>query len=491
MKGLATRAAALAAALLAFSADGAVADQTLTTISSKLSLRSSLRTRAEAWNWFEPASGANNDYLFGATVARAALAWTDDRFDVVAEAQNSALFALPNDATGPPPEGPLGLGAVYFAHNRSRNDASVFLKQGFATLKNIGVAGLSIKGGRFEFAEGVEVLTQDATLDWLKKSRIGERLIGPFGWSHVGRAFDGLSAAFTRGPWNTTLVAAHPTQGGYDLAGMKEIHEIDLLYGAFNVTRPSFARNGDGRIFYIYYGDDRGLLKSDNRALEARTADTQDISIHSFGAHWLQVVPLGAGRLDLLAWGVAQTGEWGTLDHQAGAYDFEIGWQPAALPWKPWLRAGYGRSSGDDDPADRDHGTFFQILPTPRIYSFSTFYNLMNDEDGFVQLILRPVAGLTSRTDLHVIRLSEGNDLWYQGGGATLADRAVGFGFPGRPAFGEHDLFRVVETTLTYQWNPHLTTALYYAHAFGSTVVRRIFDGDGADFGYVEMTLSL
>ena len=479
----------LASVIVLTAAVPVCADVALKDISPKLSVRASLRTRAEAWNWFEPRSGANNEYLFGATIARGALAWTDDYFDVFAEAQNSALFSLPDDAVGPAPEGPLGLGAVYFAHNRSDDDASVFLRQGFVSLKNMG--GFSLKGGRFEFAEGAEVLTQDPTLDWLKKGRIAERLIGPFGWSHVGRSFDGLTAAFTRGPFNTTLFAAHPTQGGFDLAGMKEIDEIDLVYGAFNLTRPSFAKNGDGRAFYIYYADDRDLLKSDNRPAPVRTADHQEISIHSFGGHWIQVIPLGAGPLDLLAWGVAQTGEWGTLDHGAGAFDFEVGWQPAAFPWKPWLRAGYARSTGDDDPADGDHGTFFQILPTARIYSYSAFYNLMNDEDGFAQLVLRPVPGLVSRTDFHVIRLSEGEDLWYQGAGATLSDRNVGFGFPGRPAFGERDLFRVIETTLTYQWNPHVAIGFYYAHVFGSTVVRRIFAGDDADFGYLELTLSL
>ncbi|MGH7856660.1 MAG: hypothetical protein ACREQY_04960, partial [Candidatus Binatia bacterium] len=74
-------------------APAAEADVSLGKISDKLSLRASLRTRAEAWNWFEPSSGADNDYLFGATLARGALAWTDERFDVFAEAQNSALFA--------------------------------------------------------------------------------------------------------------------------------------------------------------------------------------------------------------------------------------------------------------------------------------------------------------------------------------------------------------------------------------------------------------
>jgi hypothetical protein len=108
-------------------AAAARAEVALTQFSSKLSLAASLRTRGEFWSFFEPATTANNDYAFGATVARAALAWKDEPFDLVVEAQNSALFGLPDDAAGLAPVGALGLGAVYFLHNRSQNDASLFL----------------------------------------------------------------------------------------------------------------------------------------------------------------------------------------------------------------------------------------------------------------------------------------------------------------------------------------------------------------------------
>ncbi len=202
-------------------------------------------------------------------------------------------------------------------------------------------------------------------------------------------------------------------------------------------------------------------------------------------------MPTSVGPVDFLAWGALQQGEWGLLDHFAWRWDLEAGWQPSALPWKPWLRIGYGRSSGDDDPNDDDHGTFFQILPTARIYAWSTFYNLMNNEDAFAQLLLRPVAGLVWRTDFHNIRLSESRDLWYQGAGATLNDHNVGFGFPGRPAFGERDLFRVVESQLTYAWSPTLEFTVYYAHIFGGDVVRKIFASDQADFAYLEVILKL
>lgn len=463
----------------------------LSAISPKLSVSGSLRLRGEFWDWFAPKSAHDNAYSFFGSVARGAVQWKDDGFDVFVEAQNSSLAGLPDDAVAPAPQGPLGLGAVYFAHNRRRNDTNLFLKQAYLVLKKVGVEGLTLKGGRFDFSEGNEVLTKDPTLDWLKNVRLSQRLIGSFAFSHVGRSFDGAHLGFTRGPVNLTLMLSHPTQGGFDLAGMKEMNEIDLLYGAINLTKPSFAENMDARFFYIYYGDDRGLLKSDNRSSALRSADKQDISLHTEGGHWIYALPTSAGPIDLLAWGALQQGQWGKLEHEAWAWDLEVGWQPAMLPWKPWVRIGYGRSSGDDNAKDSDHETFFQILPTARLYAFSTFYNLMNNEDGFLQLVLRPLPGLVSRTELHFVRLSEKKDLWYTGSGATLSDHNVGFGYPGRPAFGQRDLFQVLESSISYDWNKYLSFAVYYGHVFGQDVVRAIYQNDEANFGYLEMTVKL
>lgn len=463
----------------------------LSQISPNLSISGSLRLRGEFWGWFESKGSQNSNYSFFGSVARVAVQWKDDAFDVLFEAQNSSLGNLPDDSVAPAPQGPLGLGAVYFAHNRRRNDMNIFLKQAYLVLKKVGVDGLTLKGGRFDFSEGNEVLTKDPTLDWLKNVRISQRLIGPFAFSHVGRAYDGAHVAFTRGPVNLTLMASHPTQGGFDLAGMKEMNEIDLLYGAINLTKPAFAQFMDARFFYIYYGDGRGLLKSDNRPAPARTADKQDISLHTEGAHWIAALPTAVGTVDLLAWGALQQGQWGKLDHGAWAWDVEMGWQPNMLPLKPWLRLGYSRSSGDDNPGDRDHDTFFQILPTARLYSYSTFYNLMNNDDGFIQLVLRPIPGLVTRTEFHFIRLGEGKDLWYTGSGATLSDRNVGFGYPGRPSFGHRNLFQVFENSVSYDWNTHLNLSVYYGHVFGKRVVRSIFAEDDANYAFVEVTFKL
>lgn len=123
--------------MLAVAADGR-AEVRVTPISPKLSIAGSLRARWELWNWFEPHGTQNNDYDFIDTVARLGVQWRDDVFDVVVEGQNSALIDLPTTGIAPPPEGNLGLGATYYQCNHRRNDTSVFLKQGYLTLKVTG-----------------------------------------------------------------------------------------------------------------------------------------------------------------------------------------------------------------------------------------------------------------------------------------------------------------------------------------------------------------
>ncbi len=469
-------------------------DKLSSELPANVSVAASLRTRWEMWNWFE-AGGSNNDYDFFGTTLRASTKWKSDWADVIVEGQSSGLIDLPTTASLPAPQGNLGLGGNYYQQTRRRNDASVFLKQGALTWKKLGVTGLSLRGGRFEFSEGNEVLSGDASVDWIKNQRLSQRLIGPFAWAHVGRAFDGFSASYNHAPFNVTALLTHPTAGGLDLNGMHTLDDVDLAYASTTWTQLAAALNSDVRAFYVYYADRRHQTKVDNRPLSVRNQAgerQEDIQIHSLGMHALHVAPTAAGPVDGFVWAVGQFGDWGGLNHGAWAWSTEFGWQPA-VAWKPWLRIGYARTSGDDDPRDGTHHTFFQILPTARVYAFSTFYNMMNSEDASVELLLRPMPGLSARTEWHHLRLTEANDLWYQGAGATIGNRnrPEGFGYSGRPSNGFRELFSVVQTSISYDWNAYLNTNLYYGHAFGGEIVDRIFDTDQGDYGYLEFTLKI
>jgi hypothetical protein len=140
------------------------------------------------------------------------------------------------------------------------------------------------------------------------------------------------------------------------------------------------------------------------------------VQLATFGANYTQVInTTNAGKFDFLVWGVYQGGSWGALNQRAGAFVGELGWQPAVKHLKPWLSAGFSYGSGDGNPNDSTHGTFFQVLTTPRQYARFPFYNMMNNEDFYATLNLRPASKLALRTEAHALRLANSADFWYLG----------------------------------------------------------------------------
>jgi hypothetical protein len=151
---------------------------------------------------------------------------------------------------------------------------------------------------------------------------------------------------------------------------------------------------------------------------------------------------------------------------------------------KPWFSAGYSFGSGDGNPNDGTHGTFFQALTTPRLYARFPFYNMMNNEDWYGTLNLKPVSKLALRSEVHALRLASAADLWYLGGGAFQRKT---FGFTGRPSNGFRSLANVWDISADYQFAPSLSATLYYGHAWGKSVINAIYpqDKDG-QFFYLE-----
>ncbi|QQS48274.1 MAG: alginate export family protein [Acidobacteriota bacterium] len=448
-----------------------------------VTLSGSIRFRAEGWDWFET-SAANNDYWFGAALLRVGLSQQTERIDWQVEGAAPVFFGLPDDAIAPGAQGQLGLGATYYAANRNQ-DAGIFIKQAFVRFKGLGGDKPStLRIGRFEFNDGTELAPSDPSLATIKRDHISQRLIGTFGFTHVGRSFDGIHFSRTAGGANITFVGARPTEGVFQLRGWKQL-DVDFYYGAFTKSLKRKSSEGDLRIFAIHYHDGRRAVKTDNRPLAARVADTDNIRLNTLGGHYITTFDAGAGKADLLIWGAGQFGSWGALDHSAGAVALEAGYQFKA-PAQPWIRGGYFRSSGDGDPADDRHGAFFQMLPTPRLYARMPFYDLINNEDAFVQLRLKPHSRIGLRTDLHHIRLSSDKDLWYLGGGAFQGGT---FGYVGRPSNGERTLGTLVDFSFDLNINPKTAFTFYIAGVRGGGVIEKIYpEGRAGKFAYFEVT---
>lgn len=458
-----------------------------------ITVSGSLRTRVESWDWFQGA--AHSDYTFPGSVFRLSLSQSAKAYEWQFELAVPFLLGLPDDAVAPAPQGQMGFGGTYFAANGNRaNAAMLFVKQGYVRFKHLGsIEGQSLKVGRMTLVDGTEVTPANPTLAALKRDRIAHRLLGDFSFSDVGRSFDGVQYALNGSPVNVTLFGGRPTRGVFQVDGWGELN-INVFYGALTGQLHGKQSASEWRVFGLGYSDDRSnVLKTDNRPLALRRSDVEHIDIGTYGGHFLHTMATNAGTLDAMFWGVLQNGSWGNLTQRSSAFAVEAGWQPPV--WKrikrlkqvkPWIRAGYDYGSGDKNANDGTHGTFFQILPTPRVYARFPFFNMMNNRDAFTELVLRPSSRVMIRGDIHSLRLAQSNDLWYSGGGAF---QPWTFGYTGRPSNGQAGLATLYDVSADFNYKRYFTIGAYYGHASGKSAVQAVYpDGRNANLGYIETT---
>ena len=474
------------ALLVSALAAGRVDAQQVPGIAPRWGFDGGLRVRAERWDWFDDTEAGR--YWFAGALARLGVTRTGGPVGYRLELAAPVLLHLPGDAVQPAPAGQLGLGGTYRAANFDARDAvQLFPKNAYVHLARSRLRRTdALRVGRFEFDDGVETSPSSATLLAVKRERIASRLLGTFGWSHVGRSFDGAHFSRKQDGGDITAVVAAPTRGVFQADGWGTL-PIAVAYGAW--TRPvnTGFSSADLRLFALQYADFRGdVVKTDARPLADRQADDERIHVTTVGGHWLQALVGDAGILDLTLWGAGQVGAWGAQSHRALAGVAELGVQPAGLTaLKPWLRGGISYGSGDDDAADGRHGTFFQVLPTPRPYARMPFYDMQNATDVYASVALRPADMVTLRLEAHRVRLSSADDLWYQGGGAY---QGRSFGYEGRSAGGERDLASLLDVSAEFRFTPDFVLTAYLARANAGRAMTTAYPANTPGrFAYLEL----
>lgn len=441
-------------------------------------------TRVEAWRFFEPPpSGGDHEYAYPANRLQLGVRRLAPRYEVAAALQYVQFGNLPDQAVGP---GPLGLGAVYFAHAGRSDSHQVYLRYLNVRLRDV-LPGISIQAGRMPYSSGGEAASGDPKIEAVKRQRVEARLVGEFDWSLYQRGFDGVRVDASRQAWSATIAALQPTQGGFeDAAGlmMKDVR----VFAANVAFRPgTVVPRTDWQVFAFHYDDDRRVAaRPDNTG---RLAARADVAVTTVGTTLVGAsVPREGRQWDGLLWAAAQTGSWFEQTHRALSVAVEAGHQWTEVAWRPWVRAGYLWASGDDDPADDRHGTFFQMLPTVRRYAQTASYSQMNNTDVFVQALIRPAAPLAVRLDLHRVGLASARDLWYFGSGATQAGGAL-FGFSTRPSHGAGHLGTLIEGSADYAISPRWSINGFIGTMRGGPVVHPAFPGRTMTFGYMENVL--
>jgi hypothetical protein len=123
-------------------------------------------------------------------------------------------------------------------------------------------------------------------------------------------------------------------------------------------------------------------------------------------------------------------------------------------------------------------------LPTPRPYARFPFFNMMNTEDRFGTLVLRPHAKVTVSSEFHSLRLSSAKDLWYSGGGVF---QPWTFGYTGRSASGRRSLGNLYDTSIEYRATRRVMFTGYVGYTQGLATMEQIYpQGKNGKFGYLE-----
>lgn len=457
---------------------------------SRVRLEVTNRIRGEFVDWFaKPDTSAtpDNQYDFLGNRFQIGLRVTRDPVELFVQFQDTAVSNLPSAG--------IGVGASYYANTAYTPQNGTFVRNAWLKWKSaFGLEGLSVTGGRQLHSDGMDAPAKDPTLLWVQTNRLGQRLLGPFDYTHAGRSFDGGRVGFDAGDWNLTAFGFRPTRGGFEVNANGEM-DITVAGASLSLEDSPAVEAAVGktigRLFYIYYGDDRDVVFLDNRPLALRKADRgRAANLHTIGGSAVHVEPLGPGNVDAMAYGMAQVGSWQSQDQSSYAWGTELGYQLPGVWAKPWLRFGFNLGSGDKDPTDDTHGTFFQMLPTAWLYAQFPFYNMMNDQDAFAQLVLQPHPRVTLRWDmLHWLRTTSSLDLAYFGGGATK-NSFFGYGSTGTPRGGSNSLALLTHLLLSVKPIDPLTINFFYAHAWGQSVIGANYSGTPANYGFVEMIVS-
>jgi hypothetical protein len=417
-------------------------------------------TRAEAWSFFEPPAGGG-DPTYSLLGNRATLGVRVDsrRLTVQGSLQYAQMVGLPRQSIGP---GPLGPGPVFYISAESSRAFQLYFKSLSLRLKNI-VPRLSLEFGRMTYESG-------------ENTPFAGRLIGNAEWSMFERAFDGARLDYQGPTWRVHGSFVMPTQGAFEESASPTIGRVQL-------TSASASRGGV-EVFAHNYRDRRAISgRPDNTGARSPRAD---ISLQTVGSALTRAV-LG---VDVQAWGALQRGDWYGDQHRALSASAEARYRWTRIGATPSISAGALYASGDDDPNDSIHGTFFPMVPTTAPSVLAATYAQMNFRDLYVRGRATPHHRLLLSAEVHRLSLVSRQDRWYSGTGAT-AFAGQYFGYSSRPSTLATSLGTFLQLSAESALTTHWRIAATAGFIRGGDVVRRQFAGRSLAVFVLENTVSL
>ena len=385
-----------------------------------------LRLRWEGFDTPARTGDTEPEYDLGLARLRAALDLVWTRWKLHGMLQAGGVFNIPEN-------GAFAAGPTYFTANDGDTDPAVL---GIAELYGAYEAeSLRLVLGRQAFVDGMEVPVGVAHLDGIKRRRIADRLVGTFEWPNTARRFDGVSFGYGPGSTHAAVFGFRPVSGAFDSSGdaLEQLEDVAVYGATVTGKHGKWIPGTEVRIFTVQYEDERSV------------APGQDLSINTSGVSFLA----GNATTDVLVWGALQSGDWGSVGHDAWAFLFDVGRRFDNLPGKPAFHLAWEQSSGDPRPSAGDHETFFNVLPTNhKFYGSMDYLAFQNLRDAYVESLFGIGPKVKVRAMLHDYALTEQGDFWYGGSGAYEEES---FGYAARmAAYPSKDLARELDVEVTW-----------------------------------------
>jgi len=379
----------------------------------------------------------------------------------------------------------------------SEGDDSFDLRQAYAEVGNLTEFPVSLKVGRQELAYG------------------DERLVGASDWNNFSRTFDAVKLHYQNTEqkfWvdgfagHVVTIQGHGPNSNYGF-DFNDADWNDTFAGIYAGTSRLTFQTTEAYFLYRNKTDSDPLYSNDN----GNTVRGYDIKqeIYTVGLR-LKSTPGQLHGFDYELEGAYQWGRDGgrltnsfpnaggiMLPHYAWALESRAGYTWTNCPWTPRLGVEFDVSTGDKSQFDHTDQSFLNLFPTNhKFYGYMDLFAWKNVYDPSVNLKVTPYQdkkyawrSLWAQVDFHSFWLYTNEDAWYRANAVTTV-RPVNVAATSAGTYCGSEIDLTVGFA-PIKWGKVLAG---YSHFWAGTYLRdtqtATAGADGADFGYVQTTLS-
>ncbi len=290
------------------------------------------------------------------------------------------------------------------------NEKNLDLHQGYLTVRNL-AGPLTATLGRQELVFG------------------DSRLVGNFGWSNVGRSFDGLRFTYAPGSIRMDLWATTTKQFGAnvgaDPAFSPSNRDTQEFYGIYTAVK---AASFTIEPYVLYLRDTGNVNETDpitGKLVSPITAPAARGQERVTGG--LRFDGKAAGdSVDFTGEAAYQTGRMEARgsspksDIMASAYAVKAGYT-LPVDIKPRIGVEVDWASGDHNPNDDKSKTFENLFPTNHpFYGYMDYVGWRNMQDLRASFGIKPGKASGVNLDYHRFSLAEKADNWYAASGKVF-----------------------------------------------------------------------